>query len=421
MKRFVFIFSGDDDAGQILSEFAASIPATPFSIVAFDNATTTGAKQFIQKNLYSFGALNTIVKRSEIPLPPAEARKAALDFGASVFPATELELPDGKREPATTTPARQEITAQWVNPARAWEAPKSEEIESFCTVATENFLPELLLLVHSLRARSSKPLYVAADDVVFNEINELKRYKRAFANVFPFRLATRGRLEWLHDEFFQAQRGKEWPRNDYPHCPPACLVKMDIAQRALELSGNTLYLDADFVVVGSMGERIAKEIDCMFTPSWHSPNWKGAAETFGRFNAGCVFVRNESFPTFWREAAIHRSRFMDQQCLDLAAGDGFSTAEFSRAHNFGFWRIWHEKDDLKNTKATGAQLAELLGFTQGPEGILLDGSPLVSFHVQMFHDTPGHAPLQRLVRHLLETSRNPLQAGLVSVMDRIAQ
>jgi hypothetical protein len=55
----------------------------------------------------------------------------------------------------------------------------------------------------------------------------------------------------------------------------------------------------------------------------------------------------------------------------------------------------------------------LLGFSQGKKGIELNGKPLVSFHVQMFHDTPGHAPLQRMVKHLLSESLNPLQRALI--------
>jgi len=73
---------------------------------------------------------------------------------------------------------------------------------------------------------------------------------------------------------------------------------------------------------------------------------------------------------------------------------------------------------LKNTTKTGAELSDLLGFSQGKDGIELNGKPLVSFHVQMFHNTPGHAPLKRLVRHLLETSRNPYQVALAGMLPK---
>jgi len=423
MKRFLFILSGNADPAAILSTFAAQRePDEPFDIIVYDNATLSNAAAYVKANPYAFGAIHTLARRSEVAQSESEAGAAARAFAAEHFPAHEIVLAAFSTQPAAPVPnnAPPPLPAilQWENPASTSPAPVSEQIESFCTVATENFLPELLLLIHSLRSRSSKPIYIAGDTAVCAEVNARRRRSRAFDNVFAFRLATRGRLEWLHTEFFKAQRAKDWPRNDYPHCPPACMVKMDIAQRALELSDNTLFLDADFIVINSMAETIAAGIDCAFTPSWHSPNWKGAADTFGRYNAGCVFVRNESFPQWWREGALHRSKFMDQQILDAAQGEGYECADLSPAHNFGFWRIWHDREDLKDTAATGEELAALLGFTQGDEGVLLHGAPLVSFHVQMFHDTPGHAPLRRLVRHLLETSRNPLQAGLVKMLNR---
>lgn len=414
MNRFLFILSGDDRADVILPAFAREHAGERFDVVLFDNGTTTGAAPYALAHAHDFGAVHTIAKRVERALSNSEAAAVARAFAAEHFPAVDVVLVgevNKQTNPAAVRNAAEELTT-WKNPASPADTSRPTSIESFCTVATENFLAEVVLLIRSIRARNNQPIYVAGDDAVCRELRRRRDTTRGFSNVFPFRIASQARLEWLQQSHFEAQRAKDWPRNDYPHCPPACLVKMDIAQRALELSSNTLFLDADFVVVGSMGESIAPNIDCAFTPSWHSPRWKGAAETFGRYNAGNVFVRNPAFPDWWRQAALHRSRFMDQQCLDLAEKEGFTTADLSPSHNFGFWRLWHEVVDLKNTKLNGEELADLLGFTQGPAGILLNGEPLISFHVQMFHDTPGHAPLRRLVRYLLENSRNPLQAGL---------
>lgn len=408
MKRLVFIFSEADDAAAIIRAKVAEL-SEQFDIVAFDNATTTNAAGFLKENLYAFGAVHTLVKRSETPLPFDEAQRQAMAFARRHFDASEIELavagclPGGEKENCNVP--------EWSNPASESIERVATSIQSFATVATHNFFPELMLLIRSLRFRTRKPIYVAADDAVFRKLKALN-----VENVFPFRIATRERLDWLYKENFAAKRLKSWPRDEYPHCPPACLVKMDICRRALELSENTLYLDADFIAVGSIVDEI--ETDCAFTPSFHSPKWEGAAETFGTFNAGCVFTSSPAFVNWWYESALHESRFMDQQCLDNAAAAGFSVSQLSPAHNFGFWRIWHESRDLKNTKMAAPELAALLGFSQGKDGIELNGEPLVSFHVQMFHETPGHAPLQRLVRHLLSESRNPYQVALAAMLPK---
>src|SRR6056300_520999 len=346
MKRFVFIFSEGDDASVILRAFAEKRYGESFDVVAFDNATSTNAAEFVKANRYTFGAVHTLVKRSEVELSANEAERQAMEFAKRHFDESEIQL---AVQASSGKPVEQ--PGRWENPASNPSQHKATSIESFATVATENFLPEVLLLIRSLRSRTRRPILVAGDDAVCRKIRSLR-----LENVLPFKLATRSRLDWLYQQNFEAKRLKTWPRDEYPHCPPACLVKMDICRRALEIFDNTLFLDADFIAAGPVVDKI--ETDVAFTPSWHSPKWKGAAETFGRYNAGCVFISSMPFVEWWSQSALHESRFMDQQCLDNAAAAGFSVSELSPAHNFGFWRVWHQSEDLKNTTKTGAELSD---------------------------------------------------------------
>mgnify|MGYP003646643349 FL=1 len=396
MTRILFTVSGGDKIAPMM-QAAADAARGPFSFAVFDSGTDEDSRRVALASAGQFGETNIAGKRVEWVANQTKAEAAALEWAAALFPFDKIEI------------FRADASPTWSNPgSETARAMRSNKVESFCTVATENFSGELMLLIRSIRGRSRKPIYVAGDDAICDTLNTAK-----MENVHAFRIATRGRLEWIHAQNFAAERHADWPRDEYPHCPPACMVKMDIAQRALELSDNTLYLDADFIITGSLNETIPADIDCAFSPSWHSPKWKDAAANFGRYNAGSVFIRAARFPEWWRSAALHRSKFMDQQCLDLAAREGFKTADLGPEHNFGFWRIWSESEELKGTKKTGEELADLLGFSQGKKGIELNGKPLVSFHVQMFHDTPGHAPLQRMVKHLLSESLNPLQRALL--------
>ena len=146
MTRFLFIISGDDNAAEILRAFTTARVEIleAFDIVVFDNATTgkPTARDFAMANQSTFGAVHTLARRINTPLPAAEARAAALEFAGEHFKSDEIEIV----EPAAA--------AEWNNPASAPDDQRPPAIESFCTVATENFLPELLLLIHSLRSRN---------------------------------------------------------------------------------------------------------------------------------------------------------------------------------------------------------------------------------------------------------------------------
>jgi hypothetical protein len=274
-------------------------------------------------------------------------------------------------------------------------APLPETIQSFCTVATERFANEAEALVYSLRQWHDEPIVVLCDAAVRARLEGKRDNLILIPSAHPRRMAA------MHRQWFAGGiREAAWPtKGGYPNCPEACMLKMDALEIALQIADSTLFLDADFLILRKIDDPLPARLG--FTPHWHRPDWD-VRDQYGRHNAGMVYCADPAFPDWWRDAALNASNFMDQQCLDNAPGDPF---EFGPAHNFGFWRLYNDKRTFHKGEQDPAKVCPAVGLRAGSKGVTFQGDPLASFHVQISQTTPGHANLQRCVRHLLKKSR----------------
>jgi len=250
--------------------------------------------------------------------------------------------------------------------------PEQEEsgpsnLKSFCTVATGIHGYEASLLMKSIRLQSDKKIYLVTDelgaaclgdevpgnvDITIIEDTLLKRRREEF----PEDLVT----IWPDC----ANLGNLWN-------PAEVSLKMDIMSKAINESGNTLFLDADVVLVNP--------IECKFTaPLVLSPHkvTEEACVAFGVYNGGYVFASDPTFPDYWSKVFREDSAFVEQECMTRFHKQ-YDTALFSDSHNYGLWR-----SSRQTVGGSDEELIGELGLSTGDD-IRIDGNQLVSFHVHL--------------------------------------
>lgn len=250
-------------------------------------------------------------------------------------------------------------------PRQSEEGPSN--LESYCTVATGNHGYEAALLMNSIRLHSDKKIYLLTDAFGHQCLEE--------------DIPDNVEVTVIPDGFLEERRS-EFPENlgdIWPDCaswgslwnPAEGSLKMDIMSKAIKGSGNTLFLDADVIMVNP--------VTCNFQhPVSLSPHLitEEACQAYGIYNAGYVYSSDPSFPEFWANAFRSDSKFLEQECLGRIYKQ-YDTSLFSEAHNYGLW-----KSSFSNIDSNKDQLLAELGMSAGDD-IYLNKERMVSFHAHL--------------------------------------
>jgi hypothetical protein len=263
--------------------------------------------------------------------------------------------------------------------------PEQEEsgpsnLKSFCTVATGIHGYEASLLMKSIRLQSDKKIYLITD-----ELGERCLGEEIPDNV-DITVISDGLLKKRREEF------PEDLATIWPDCvnlgnlwnPAEVSLKMDIMSKAINDCGNTLFLDADVILVNP--------IECKFTaPLVLSPHkvTEEACAAYGVYNGGYVFSSDATFPDYWSKVFREDSVFVEQECMTRFHKE-YETALFSDSHNYGLW-----KSSRLISNGSEEELLSELGLSSGDD-IRIEGDQLISFHA---HLRPK--PDQRLISYNL--------------------
>jgi len=250
--------------------------------------------------------------------------------------------------------------------------PEQEEsgpsnLKSFCTVATGIHGYEASLLMKSIRLQSDKKIYLITDE----------QGARYLEDEIP------GNVDiTIIDGSLLKKRREEFPEDlatIWPDCanlgnlwnPAEVSLKMDIMSKAINECGNTLFLDADVILVNP--------IECKFTaPLVLSPHkvTEEACVAYGVYNGGYVFSSDPTFPEYWSKVFREDSVFVEQECMTRFHKE-YETALFSDSHNYGLWRSSRSASD-----GSEDELLSHLGLSSGDD-IRIEGEQLVSFHAHL--------------------------------------
>lgn len=193
-------------------------------------------------------------------------------------------------------------------------------IVSFCTVATKEVQREAFILINSIRRiYKDNPIVVVADEEA-----SLYLDSKHLENVEIIRKDLK-----TPDSVIK--------RNKY-HRADAILWKMDALDHAVRKYSNSIFLDADIILL----EPLDGPSDCSLALS-HNLNLHAdiakSAMMDGMFNAGMVWTNSIDFPSWWRNEYLRQGTFsFYEQGLLNRAPAAFRCGFFNLEHNYGFWR-----------------------------------------------------------------------------------
>jgi hypothetical protein len=194
-------------------------------------------------------------------------------------------------------------------------------INSFSVVATQEVWREAAILIFTLRSFHEQPIYILCDSETSERLSGFNFSEVHFdIDADPLILKN-------------TSYNKDTVKNDY-HRPDCIAKKMDCLERATLLFGNTLFLDADIVVVDSL-EDITHPV--MVSPHYHVNDPLENKKTYGAYNAGYLFNSEPDLPQVWRSIYNGRSKFFEQEGM-VYFHEKFDVGKFKSPHNVGFWR-----------------------------------------------------------------------------------
>lgn len=196
-------------------------------------------------------------------------------------------------------------------------------IKSFSAVATAPCHKEAALMVYSIRQFYDCPILIISDE-------ETKTYLRQFS--FDDVVC---RAEATPDHLAAAAAAIRIKKQNAFHSIGAIYKKMDALEWGIGDCGNTMFLDADIVLLGKIDREITHPV--MLSPHHHPPCKVKENYKYGGFNAGYVFSSEPNMAECWRNIYLSRSSFYEQQGMALLFEE-YNIGKFSKFHNIGFWR-----------------------------------------------------------------------------------
>ena len=194
-------------------------------------------------------------------------------------------------------------------------------IESFCTFATKNAFNDLRLLLHSLEIyHKDIPIFIYCDSYISEKIDEnnfdLQIYKKIELNKYKDLNRQSMEAQNIFTEFL--------------------LNKANVIDYAMETYNNTLFIDADIVILNKMDLLIDKSCDVGLSP--HNI-FEKSEKMYGVYNAGFMYVSNPKITDYWKHIIKIKNGYDDQQALDYFE-DEFKVFKFDDSYNFGWWRLF---------------------------------------------------------------------------------
>ena len=211
---------------------------------------------------------------------------------------------------------------------------------SFCTISTDNTIPDLELLLTSIRIYHPYiTTYIACGD------DKTEDYiKNNFGNmntrITRFTLDRKGDTD-IKDNNQKWQRALEMGKSAAMQIMTE--VKPNIISEALKHHQSTLCLDADIVFLAPIFKIFDRKLfnyDIGLFPHYIQ---REKTDKFGYYNAGMIFFNHPCVVDDWRDFT-RLTRYFDQATLeDLAIK--YRTYVFDDCNDFGWWRFFQSDED----------------------------------------------------------------------------
>lgn len=287
-------------------------------------------------------------------------------------------------------------------------------IRSFCTVAIgSHAISELRLMVKTLRLHNNhQPLMILTDPAGAIEIAGLDLTDEE-------RGTTRIVVEYELDK--KAAMFPEWSTKYQAAnlAPAAMLSKMNVIQNAMSAFGNTLFIDADQIILREINEQISNGVGFVHegpnTMSWPMGSVDWPIHFLGAYNGGMVFFdRSESDKVSWWADDYVKSYlwcgddskphggFNDQSSLEMIAATTPVHA-FHRGYGVSVYRM--ERGIWPDVKAGNITFHNATSIVGGRD-LFYQGWPMMTVH-QHFRGQFWQSEGRELFTWALSMSSNP--------------
>ena len=254
------------------------------------------------------------------------------------------------------------------------------KIESFCTFATKNAYKDLRLLLHSLEIyHKDIPIFIYCDDYIAEKIEE---------NNFDLQIHKKIEL----NKYTNLNRQSMEEQNIFTEF---LLNKPNVIDYAMETYNNTLFIDADIVILNKMDLLIDKSCDVGLSP--HNI-FEKSEKMYGIYNVGFVFVANKNITNYWKHIIKTKKGFYEQQALDYFE-DKFKVFKFDDSYNFGWWRLFQCEDPQSRANL----------FTLQQNNIFYSFKTLKCIHTHLYEaNDPQTTQFNKFIISLLEQINHPM-------------
>lgn len=245
--------------------------------------------------------------------------------------------------------------------------------DSFCTVATNSVISDIICFVLSLSIHHpNSKLYLLCDSKVKNELD---------------RLTPKPKLDLIILNELDKYSGIDRKTMEKKGIFLEFLMnKIKIMNKALEKSHDTLFLDSDMLIINKINT-IDKTKDLGVSPQFIRD--KNAKEV-GYYNAGMLWTKNKNLPNDWRSFSYKSHYFEQTSITDLA--HKYSHFTFGPEYNLQTWRFILGKQPQNEL---------IKSITVKNNTILLNNKPLRNLHTHFNNKDPQMMKINRFFLSLL--------------------
>ena len=231
------------------------------------------------------------------------------------------------------------------------------DIKSICTLCTNTlYYTDLKILLSSiLEFESHINIYILCDSYVFNKVLIDFPTLNIYCKIGLDKYSNMNRSQMEEHNLFK----------------DLCFEKINCINFAFEFCENTLYLDADIILLHKLDLHIPIIYDLALSPHYIL---KESTDLYGYYNAGMIFTSNNNLGNIWNQYKDN-SRFLDQSCLELFKNH-FNIFELNYNYNFGWWRLFQCNNS--NERLNNFTICKYNNI------LLYDSYPLICIHTHLF-------------------------------------
>ena len=242
-------------------------------------------------------------------------------------------------------------------------------IKSFSLVGTHELKEECLLCILSIRRLyPDVPILLFTDKITQDYLNP--RTDNVVFDLF----CEPENLKVLLEQYSSVSVSNRFHRVD-------CIAaKMHCLRKAIELFGNTMFVDSDIVFLDKIDDALRSDV--VLSPHYHGDNRLGQCDKYGVYNAGYVYTDAGKAADVWDIIYRERSSFFEQQGM-IHFHEYMDTYNFDRTHNIGFWRCRVYYKEFPKHHGP---------FIEVPDG-LFDGAKSLHVHMTKFYEARADSGL----------------------------